>query len=58
MQRLPRKAGEEPGAATAAVDGVADERVPREGEVDADLVGTPGLQPALDQSSAPVPSAA
>ena len=38
--------------AAAAVDGVADQRMPGEGHVHADLVGAPGLEPALDQRRA------
>src|SRR5262249_58277274 len=38
------------GFEAAAVDGVAEERMPDRGEVDADLVGAPRLKPAGDQA--------
>src|SRR5262245_66119172 len=38
------------GLEAAAVDGVAEERMPDRGEVDADLVGAPGVEPAGDQA--------
>src|SRR6266481_6751285 len=34
----------------AAIDGVAEERMPDRGEVDADLMGAPGLEPAGDEA--------
>src|SRR6185312_14840612 len=62
VQRLPWKACDsraqfarprDAPAAAAAVDGVADHRVAALGEVDPDLVGAPGGEPAFDQRGAP-----
>src|SRR5262249_2193543 len=60
MQSLSAKGGERGsgvvgeltslGLEAAAVDVVAEERMPDRGEVDADLVGAPGLEPAGDQA--------
>src|SRR5262249_34198922 len=38
------------GLEAAAVDGVAEQRMPDRGEVDADLVGAPGLEPAGEKA--------
>src|SRR5262249_56242911 len=38
------------GLEAAAIDVVAEERMPDRGEVDADLVGAPGLEPAGDEA--------
>src|SRR5205807_7327451 len=38
------------GLEAAAIDGVAEERMPDRGEVDADLMGAPGLEPAGDEA--------
>src|SRR5262249_21936166 len=38
------------GLEAAAIDVVAEQGVPDRGEVDADLVGAPGLEPAGDQA--------
>src|SRR5262252_4521388 len=60
MQSLPAK-GRERGSGVvaelasfgfeaAAIDGVAEERMPDRGEVDADLMRAPGLEPARDEA--------
>ena len=61
MQSLPRKAGRSTiggdlrviaapgGTAGTPIGGVPDKRMPQMGEVDADLMGAPGLKSALDQ---------
>src|SRR6516162_3560 len=38
------------GFEAAAIDGVAEERMPDRGEVDADLMRAPGLEPAGDEA--------
>src|SRR5260370_31210796 len=38
------------GLEAAAIDGVAEEGMPDRGEVDADLMGAPGLEPAGDEA--------
>ena len=50
VQRLAREAAEaRPPPAAAAVDGVADQRMPGEGHVHPDLVRAAGLEPAFDE---------